>query len=134
MRVNVSCPVQAGWRGDKVMQAQGHTVDPPGVRRRITRWRSWWNKSELYPPSVDQWIAQRRKFFEQEREHAAQWQHRAADEAQAAVRAVQQHDAGLALRSVHRGAVLVFCKPLSLGSKAAEKTQGVNYALALPKA
>ena len=69
MNAHASICVQMGWRGQKIMNKNDDSLTTPGLKRRIARWRSWWNKHELYPPSVDRWFRQRSLFFKGEREH-----------------------------------------------------------------
>lgn len=52
------------------MQKSDAALEIPGARRRVQRWRSWWNKQEMYPPSVDRWVSQRGEFYKTERQHA----------------------------------------------------------------
>ena len=115
--------VQLGWRGERVMESRYSVLDVPGARRRMLRWRSWWNKNELYPPSVDEWFARRRLFHERERKHAVAWvAGQAAGRGQTKATSLQsneRHTSGLmdslmgALRLAQRGAICVFCDPLS---------------------
>ena len=104
-----------GWRGEKIMQPAGASaLEVPGVRRRITRYRSWWNKAELYPPSVDQWLYARSAFFEGEAAHARVYNNGAAAEARCAAEHAAHGAVGGAARHVVRGAVLCFCRPFSV--------------------
>ena len=108
--------VQLGWRGDKVMQAERGSLEIPGVRRRILRFRSWWNKSELYPPSVDQYWKQRNAFFARERAHAALWPGSVRHEVEGVATRAVEGRVGEAARHLQRGAALLFCQPLSVFS------------------
>jgi hypothetical protein len=53
------------------MQRGNNMIETAGGRRRLYRWRSWWNKSEMYPPSVDRWFEVRNSFFKSESLHLA---------------------------------------------------------------
>ena len=96
------------------MQAHSSSLDIPGAKRRTTRWRSWWNKQELYPPSVDQWFAQRRAFFQDERAHARASLATAGSELCSAASSASQGNAASMRWHLYRGCVLVFCRPLSV--------------------
>lgn len=94
------------------MQKSDAALEIPGARRRMQRWRSWWNKQELYPPSVDRWISQREAFYRAELEHAERFEGGVVNEFQAGVAAAQagsfEHVAG----HLRRGAFLMCSKPV----------------------
>jgi hypothetical protein len=94
--------------------SESSALDVPGERRRIARFRSWWNKQELYPPSVGRWFRLRATFFRAEREHARQWQGGVPDELRAAAHALWNRDTGALWLHVSRGAAMCFCRPLSV--------------------
>jgi hypothetical protein len=96
------------------MQPTSGMLDVPGARRRIMRWRSWWNKSELYPPSVDQWLRQRQRFFNHERAHASSWSGGVAQEVREVATGMMRGDLERTSRHVRRGIMLLFCRPLSV--------------------
>lgn len=107
--------MQMGWRGEKIMQpANASALEVPGVRRRITRYRSWWNKAELYPPSVDRWLYVRAAFFEDETAHARRYRNSPVEEARCAAEDAVHGAAGGVGRHMVRGALLCFCRPFSV--------------------
>eukprot|EP00892_Ulva_mutabilis_P008690 jgi/Ulvmu1/6193/UM028_0049.1 len=101
-----------GWRGDKIMQKTDAALEIPGARRRVQRWRSWWNKQEMYPPSVDRWLAQRRAFHRAERLHAQSFGGGWAREFQASTAAVHAGSWTHVQAHVWRGAWLLWAKPI----------------------
>ena len=97
--------------------SRGNTaIEIAGARRRLYRWRSWWNKTEMYPPSVDRWFEVRGSFFRAEGLHLA-WRSRSAHQhLQDGFRAAQGGGPWQrAVKHVWRGSVLLWCKPIAWG-------------------
>lgn len=100
------------------MQSADAALDIPGARRRMQRWRSWWNKSELYPPSVDRWFAVRRAFFGSEGVHLAWRSQDAQKQLEAGFTAAQEGGGWQRVaKHVWRGSVLLWCKPVAWGGQ-----------------
>jgi len=95
------------------MDVNADVLATPGLRRRISRWRSWWNKHELYPPSVDRWLRQRASFFSRETAHLHGHldAFSVVERTRTAIAALQSGSAADAGRHVHRGFLLAFCYP-----------------------
>lgn len=94
------------------MQKSDAALEIPGARRRVQRWRSWWNKQEMYPPSVDRWLSQREAFYNTERKHAQRFSGRIAKELKAGTVAAQAGSWRDVIGHMRRGAYLLFSKPI----------------------
>lgn len=106
--------LQLGWRGEKIMQKRNAVIEMPGARRRLYRWRSWWNKSEMYPPSVDRWFAVRSNFFRSEGMHLAYRSQDAEKQLVLGFRTAQEGGPWeRTVKHVLRGTVLLWCKPIA---------------------
>lgn len=94
------------------MQKTDAALEVPGARRRVQRWRSWWNKQEMYPPSVDRWLGQRSSFYRAERAHTQNYACGIIRELQAGAAAAQGGTWNTVLGHVKRGSFLLWTKPI----------------------